>query len=394
MYSFNNAIIEELAEGLNWPVITFFYSEIDFINDTRYNITSDQHIFILTTEFNEDCTKLGLKVYLMLIYNLVQRNFSYKTKIILVIIINKKLHNFSKKIFFEIIGEGFNLTKLHNVLIILTQISYHSTDLQRDTQLNLVHELYTWYPVWESENCGQFKEFVLLERWNNNDNKSFQYLTNHIPSKILKSFGECTAFYYLFLREKHMSQGLELSIIEALLSSLNLKLQYLEPDFDDVETEDIVLVKTGSAYINQFVTDQQVGKFYRSIVTFPHLFSDIRWFVPCPKRTQNQGKFYKVFDTTLWVLVILIFIVAAAITIIIHKYANTDYMLYNSTSYNLYSIWAIFTSVSVPRMPKTTIFRILFLAWLYNSIILSTIFQSFFTSFLIESGSGNQISDI
>ena len=93
-------------------------------------------------------------------------------------------------------------------------------------------------------------------------------------------------------------------------------------------------------------------------------------------------------------LVILIFIVSAAITIIVHKFANTDYVLYKSRSYSLCAIWAIFTSVSVPRMPKTTIFRILFLSWVCHSMILSMIFQSFFTSFLIEPGAGNQISDM
>ena len=274
--------------------------------------------------------------------------------------INIELDRTEKEGFLKIIEEAFYSKRIYKLLIILTHISSNPRDLQRGTQFKVVHELYTWHPVWESENCGQFMEFVLLDRWSNNDNKSFQYLTNHFTLKIPKSFGDCAVFYYTPADKNYLSSGLELSIIEALLSALNLKLQYLGQNADDFDIGDMLLLKTGSGYINQAVMEQLQGQVWKPVLTFPYLFSDMHWFVPCPKRILEEGKFYKVFDTTLWVLVILIFIVAAAITIIIHKSADTDYVLYKSTSYSLYIMWTIFTSVSLPRMPKTIIFRICF----------------------------------
>ncbi|KAJ9590196.1 hypothetical protein L9F63_016685 [Diploptera punctata] len=65
-----------------------------------------------------------------------------------------------------------------------------------------------------------------------------------------------------------------------------------------------------------------------------------------------------------------------------------------NTSYTLYCVWAVITSVSVPKMPQTTTRRVIFLMWVCYSLILSNIFQSFFTSFLIQPGSEKGITNI
>ena len=193
MHSFISAVIEELFNGLNWPIFTFYFSIINFVTDNKiYNIPSDQHISILTPEFNEDIAILGIHVSAMLAHQDTQMNLSYKTKIIVILIRNHELDELEKEMFFNVIEESFNSTKLHKVLIILTQISSDPTDLQPGTQ----------YPVWQSENCGHFKEFVLLDRWSNNEHKSFQYLTNHFTSRIPKSLEGCTVFYHNVAGEK------------------------------------------------------------------------------------------------------------------------------------------------------------------------------------------------
>jgi len=92
------------------------------------------------------------------------------------------------------------------------------------------------------------------------------------------------------------------------------------------------------------------------------------------------------------VVFILLSVISAVITAIIQKYDTIDSARYKSASYSLYCIWAILTSVSVPKIPERALFRILFLLWVCYSLILSTVFQSFFTSFLIEPIAQKQIS--
>ncbi|KAJ9599317.1 hypothetical protein L9F63_010184 [Diploptera punctata] len=65
-----------------------------------------------------------------------------------------------------------------------------------------------------------------------------------------------------------------------------------------------------------------------------------------------------------------------------------------SMSYGFYNIWAVIVSVSVPKIPKGTLSRMLFCMWVCYSLVISTVFQAFFTSFLIEPNVDKQISNM
>ncbi|KAJ9590197.1 hypothetical protein L9F63_016686 [Diploptera punctata] len=140
--------------------------------------------------------------------------------------------------------------------------------------------------------------------------------------------------------------------------------------------------------------EQAVKIFLKYYDSFPHVFTQLRWYVPCPKKDFIHGRFYKVFDPILWFVLLLMFIVSALISVLIQKSVFVEPKLSKNTSYNLYCIWAVITSVSVPEMPQTTISRIILLMWICYSLILSTIFQSFFTSFLIQPALEKEITNI
>jgi hypothetical protein len=53
---------------------------------------------------------------------------------------------------------------------------------------------------------------------------------------------------------------------------------------------------------------------------------------------------------------------------------------------SLQSAWSIFMGVSVPEMPRISKLRILFLLYVCYCFAISTVFQAFFTSYLVESG--------
>ena len=122
--------------------------------------------------------------------------------------------------------------------------------------------------------------------------------------------------------------------------------------------------------------------------------SDIRWIVPCPKPLIDHVKFYKVYESSVRLLIFLMYNISAAVTIVIYKSAINDDVRCTNISYTFYFTWAILTSVSVPDMPRTAVSRMLFLMWVCYSLILSTVFQSFFTSFLVEPGSEKQVSSM
>ena len=67
---------------------------------------------------------------------------------------------------------------------------------------------------------------------------------------------------------------------------------------------------------------------------------------------------------------------------------------YRTVIHCLYNAWCVFMGVSVPEMPRTFRVRTLFILFVWYSFAMSTIFQSFFTSFLVSPGYVSGISSL
>jgi len=59
---------------------------------------------------------------------------------------------------------------------------------------------------------------------------------------------------------------------------------------------------------------------------------------------------------------------------------------------SIYNAWSIFIGVSVPEMPRSWNLRIFFLIYVCYCFAMSTVFQAFFVSYLVEPGYGEKIS--
>ena len=57
----------------------------------------------------------------------------------------------------------------------------------------------------------------------------------------------------------------------------------------------------------------------------------------------------------------------------------------------MYNSWSIFIGVSVPEMPRSWKLRIFFLIYVCYCFAISTVFQAFFVSYLVEPGIGEKI---
>ena len=58
----------------------------------------------------------------------------------------------------------------------------------------------------------------------------------------------------------------------------------------------------------------------------------------------------------------------------------------------MYNAWSIFIGVSVPEMPSSWKLRIFFLIYVCYCFAISTVFQAFFVSYLVEPGYGEKIA--
>jgi hypothetical protein len=132
--------------------------------------------------------------------------------------------------------------------------------------------------------------------------------------------------------------------------------------------------------------------------TIPYIFNDIKWFVPCPKSALRMERILNVFSSSVWFTMLPVIFLTAVVFWssvrlplgVVMKESNG----YRTVIHCLYNAWSVFIGVSVPEMPRTFRVRTLFILFVWYSFALSTIFQSFFTLFLVSPGYVSRISSL
>ncbi|GFG36588.1 hypothetical protein Cfor_06393 [Coptotermes formosanus] len=272
-----------------------------------------------------------------------------------------------------------------------------------------VLNLYTGFP-YQKENCKNVKEVTLLDQWVLENNGKFSNKSNLFPSKIPNNFHNCAikvatiGFHpFVSLINKDMTEdgstvyevrGVTLEYFLLSMKKMNMTVLFLPPSLD-VSSEsamaEAIKLSTGMA-------DVVVGIIPLSPVFFsgltepsiPYISDAFKWFVPCPRPISRIEKIVNVFDASIWLMMITVFILTSALFWCLANYPDR---MVEKESKNMqtiqkstYSVWTIFIGVSVPEMPRTWNLRIFFLIYVCYCFAMSTVFQAFFVSYLIEPG--------
>jgi hypothetical protein len=128
--------------------------------------------------------------------------------------------------------------------------------------------------------------------------------------------------------------------------------------------------------------------------SIPFYSDTIKWLVPCPKPISRAERIVTVFDASVWLTMITVFILTSALFWcsanhpgrMVAKEPKDLQTIQNP----MYSAWSIFIGVSVPEMPRTWKLRIFFLIYVCYCFAMSTVFQAFFISYLVEPGYGKK----
>jgi hypothetical protein len=117
------------------------------------------------------------------------------------------------------------------------------------------------------------------------------------------------------------------------------------------------------------------------------------WYVPCAKPIDRIQKISTIFSTTLWIALIVVLIATGITTWQLARLSRQD-DAYKNISTALYNTWAVMMGVGVTKMPRNYYLRTLIFAWISYSFAISTVFQTFFTSFLVDPGLQKQITSL
>jgi hypothetical protein len=264
-------------------------------------------------------------------------------------------------------------------------------------------ELYTGFP-YESGNCGSVTQVSLLTEWDINNNEELSSNVNIFPQKIPDNFGGCEIkvasiifppFVFLADDTTHSDDlhGLAVHYLLLLADKINTTAVFLSPSH--VLTEESALIEGGA--LASGMSDILIGAilllpvFLSSMFrpTVPYNYATMKLYVSCPKPVTGAERVLTTYGTSVWLTMAGLFLV---VIVVWWCLANWRYRTvkqsaaFRTLSQCFYIAWAVTFGVSVPKMPNTWILRYVFLLYVCYCFVMSTVFQAFFVSYLVEPG--------
>ncbi|KAJ9601295.1 hypothetical protein L9F63_000517 [Diploptera punctata] len=374
----SDVIIRELTNGSSRPAVVWYQRDYEDAVDmyTRFSHEKLLNFVFILSDYGVDTQENVLELAELMNLYLFERLFGYWPKVLIAFpemskVVREYMNGFLQNL--------LTIMSMYNVALIFPRTEYVGSD----DRFRMVSEIYSWFPF-EHGQCGECWHLEFIDRWNTKGNGQFEHNTDLFPQKLPKQFDGCSIKYRLFLGST-ASWRFELFLLHTLFRLMNIT--------------HFVRIRGSGDYDLSFwrnFNDEDDNLKDENIVplrkSFPHMFSTLRWYVPCPEKTVRHGNFYKVFGPGVWLLFFISCVLMAMVADLLHRSTKCEYL--DSLTYSLYCVWAVVTSVSVPQMPTTTKLRIVFFVWVCYCLAISNIFQSFFTSFIIEPGTEEQISTI
>jgi hypothetical protein len=269
-------------------------------------------------------------------------------------------------------------------------------------------DIYSWFP-YRGNYCTDNFNAVLMDRCGCETVDNFLHNVSLFPNKIPHKFAGCSTTAhvevvnpYLMLTDNYTDsygrtnlrfEGIDVKFLSLVAEVLNLTIKYriLGKQFEYRRRPNHIEVFAGF----NLLTVHYI-KSYDPTITY--IFDTFEWFVPCPKSALRIDKILSLFSSSVWfTMLVVIFLTAlvfwSSVRLLpgaVMKEPNG----YRTVLYCLHNVWCVFMGVAVSAMPRTYRVRALFMLFVWYSFAMSTIFQSFFTSFLVSPGYVSRISSL
>jgi len=304
----------------------------------------------------------------------------------------------------------WEVARIVNVVILIpNQFPYRSLHAMNSTKTTAADRLnlYTWFPF-KFGRCGEVQDIILIDEWLFENNGRFSENVHLYLAKFPKDLMGCPIKLatigfspYVIMTRKYTQNdgsipyemtGLSVEILKFVCDVMNLTTIFLAPsqgmnvesyvkvigEFEDGLSDVIV----GTIPLIPFIL---TSTFDHSI---PYLHSQYKLFAPCPKAIPGTEKILTIFSLSVWLTIGLVLLLTTAVFWCAGNgpcrplYNETH--TYQSLSYSFQNAWAVFVGVSVPQQPTNSSLRFFFFLYVCFCFAISTIFQAFFVSYLVE----------
>jgi hypothetical protein len=297
-----------------------------------------------------------------------------------------------------------------NALLMISSSSYSDQNGYNDFTSNIkvnVSEinLYTLFPYSREQNCSDVKKITLLDKYSLNAKGESVHNSDMVLKRNIKNLYGCPV--KVVTRERPPTvldtsrdgnancTGLEINVLLFILGNMNATpLFSIIPSKNRTSFDMLGALLDG---IDPGSADIAVGSMplYEGLIgsadaSVPYFETLVQWIVPCPKPVSRWDALFAVFPSTVWLCISLSFV--SLVTVVWLLAGNSECLNYTSLQYCLLNIWAVALEVSVHKMPQTFRIRGIFLTWIWVSFALCTVFQAFFTTFLVNPGFERKIN--
>jgi hypothetical protein len=275
---------------------------------------------------------------------------------------------------------------------------------------HLALSLYTWFPYQSPNRCTQVEDVVLLDKWVMKGKGFLVQNSNLFPQKIGKTFNGCplrgmTRIYKNLVNcqlppgchsnssTPALDDGWEVRLFGLIAKSLNMSETYIPApnsfqngQYDGVlssfEYDKADVLFGGAETRGRWAWQDHVE------VTCSYFTHKIRWYVPCSFKYPRWSSIFRIFYPHLWVCVLLSLAVTSVVTFLVARCGSTYTKSpeYWTMTNSLTCAWAVILGIGAPALPHKASVRAIFLTWLLFSLAINTVFQTYLTTFLTESG--------
>lgn len=302
-----------------------------------------------------------------------------------------------------------------NAVVLLPASTTHSNE---STVL-----IYTWFPYQPPSGvCAKLRDVVHINSWILNK-QGGRFLQNSVlyPKKVPHDLKGCPIrastfeFYPFVICDKHSGirtnesiiDGFEIGLMRCIAEHMNMTLVLRIPPGDE---RGGIQLKNGTwtglrADIVYGEADITFASLLRKLddhlvfdVTINYFTDRFTWFVARAKSYPRWLGMARVFDPLTWLAGFLVIILASIFMRFLFSFhtIKRDEVSHSYWRFSLClsSMWAVFLGEGVPIMPCSLPLRTFFLSMIIYSLAVNTIFQAFFTSYVVNPGLLHQVSNV
>ena len=256
-------------------------------------------------------------------------------------------------------------------------------------------EFYIWIP-YNDGNCRDPKYAKLLGDFGKSiilDHKIYMDLfsaPNNAMGCPIRVFGMNLFLYKTTLRGLNVEnyKGLDNVFLLFAQDVMNFTIEISENN----ETDISIIIHNAIGQIIEGTSDVAIGYLWLkkerieiSDFTISLYFDRMEWYVPCPEYSHKMEHVLHMYSEMVWASIILVLVVSALVFRCLTE-IKTERFSYRTLPQCFSNAWSVLLGFSVPKLPRTYKLKGFFLSYLCYSFMMTTVFQAFFVSFLVEPG--------